>query len=115
MSFLRRSKKPGVSIPTPPSELLQNLIFKRDPKALAASSTALALTIGSAFSDLQDASSDGGDVPGRDMAWKAAYGAARMAVEVTKESSDMFPPLKAVVGAVSILIRNYNVCVLFMN
>ena len=32
-----------------------------------------------------------------------------MAVEITKESADMFPPLKAVVGAVSVLIKNYDV------
>ena len=34
-----------------------------------------------------------------------------MAVEITKESSDMFLPLKAVVGAVSVLIKNYDVSV----
>ena len=38
-----------------------------------------------------------------------AYGAARMAIEMAKESSDMFPPLKAVAGAVSVLIKNYDV------
>ena len=32
-----------------------------------------------------------------------------MAIEITKESSDMFLPLKAVVGALSVLIRNYDV------
>ena len=32
-----------------------------------------------------------------------------MAVEVAKESSDMFLPLKAVVGALSVLIKNYDV------
>jgi hypothetical protein len=32
-----------------------------------------------------------------------------MAVEITKESSDMFLPLKAVVGALSVLIKNYDV------
>jgi hypothetical protein len=31
-----------------------------------------------------------------------------MAVEITKESSDMCLPLKAVVGALSVLIRNYD-------
>ena len=43
------------------------------------------------------------------MGWKTAYSAVRMAVEVTKESSDLFLPLKAVVGAVSILMKNYDV------
>jgi len=32
-----------------------------------------------------------------------------MAIDVTKESSDLFLPLKAVVGALSVLIRNYDV------
>ena len=45
-----------------------------------------------------------------------AYGAARMAVEMAKESSDMFLPLKAVVGAMSVLIKNYDVSAsLFVN
>ena len=86
---------------------------RRKPKALAASTTAIALTIGSAFSDIEDSSSDGGVVPERNTAWKVAYGAARMAVEITKESSDMFPPLKAVVGAVFVLIKNFDVCMSF--
>jgi hypothetical protein len=43
------------------------------------------------------------------MGWRAAYAAVRMAVEVTKESSDLFPPLKAVVGAMSVLMKNYDV------
>lgn len=41
--------------------------------------------------------------------WKTAYGAARMAVEIANASSDMFLPLKAVVGALSVLIKNYDV------
>jgi len=32
-----------------------------------------------------------------------------MAVDIAKESSDMFLPLKAVVGALSVLIKNYDV------
>jgi len=32
-----------------------------------------------------------------------------MAVEIAKESSDMFLPLKAVVGALTILLKNYDV------
>ena len=32
-----------------------------------------------------------------------------MAVEIAKESSDMFLPLKAVVGAISVLIKNHDV------
>ena len=32
-----------------------------------------------------------------------------MAIEIANESSDMFLPLKAIVGALSILIENYDV------
>ena len=32
-----------------------------------------------------------------------------MAIEITEGSSDMFLPLKAVVGALSVLIRNHGV------
>ena len=79
---------------------------------LAASSTAIALSIASPFYDTPEASRDGATVGGRDTDWRTAYGAARMAVEIAKESSDMFLPLKAVVGAVSVLIKNYDVGVL---
>lgn len=34
-----------------------------------------------------------------------------MAVEIAKESSDMCPPLKAVVGAISVLMHNCDVSV----
>lgn len=42
-------------------------------------------------------------------AWKTAYSTARMVIGFAKESSDMFLPLKAVVGALSVLIMNYDV------
>ena len=44
-----------------------------------------------------------------DSAWRTAYSTAKMAVDIAKESSDMFPPLKAVVGALSVLIKNCDV------
>lgn len=118
MLRLRKSKQPTVSaqpvVSTPaPVELVQNLTSKRDPKALAASSVAIALSIGSAFPDSHDASDDQDVVPGRDTAWRTAYGAARMAVEIAKESTDMFPLLKAVAGAMFVLIKNYDVGVLY--
>jgi hypothetical protein len=116
MHPLRKSKRPAdisASTPTPPAELVQNLASQRSSRTLAVSSTAIALSIGSAFHDMRDTSSDGAAVRGWGTGWQTAYGAARMAVEIAKESSDMCPPLKAVVGAMSVLIRNYDVSVLF--
>ena len=81
----------------------------RDSKALIASSTGIALSIGSPFSSTSEMSSDGATAQGRASCWKTAYGAARMAVGIAKESSDMFLPLKAVIGALSVLIENYDV------
>jgi len=93
-----------------PAELVQNLasLPQGDSRALAASSTAIALSIGSAFfnTDTYDTPSD---VRRRDTGWQTVYAAVRMAVEALKESSDMLLPLKAVVGAMSVLMKNYDV------
>ena len=101
--------------PITPGELTQkfNSLPQGDPRALAASSTAIALSIASPFHVTDDASSDGDTAQGRDTSWQTAYGTARMTVEITKESSDMFLPLKAVVGAISVLIKNYDVSMPF--
>ena len=110
MRRLFKSKPPpDASTPRPPAKLVKNLASRRDSRALAATSTAIALSLGSALYDLGETSSDGATIQGTDAGWQTAYGAARMAVEIAKESSDMFLPLKAVVGAVSILIKNYDV------
>ena len=114
MSRFRKSKPPvdiSVSTPSPPLELVQSLTSRRNPRALAVSSTAIALSIGvgSAFHDTHETSSADAAVRGGDTAWQTACGAARMAIEIAKESSDMFPPLKAVASAVFVLIRNYDV------
>jgi len=111
MPRLRDPDLPAVSTPKPPGELARKLrsLVQGDPSTLAASSSAIALSIASPFYDTRDASSDGNLVQGRDTSWKTAYDAARMAVEITKESSDMFLPLKAVMGAISVLIKNYDV------
>ena len=69
----------------------------------------IALSTSSAFSNVRDESGEGVAIRGRDTVWQTAYGAARMAVEIANESSDLFLPLKAVVGAVSVLILNYDV------
>ena len=108
MPRLRKSKSPATPPPSP-AELVQKFASRREARALVASSTAIALSIGHAFSNTRDMTSNGATIRERDTGWQAAYGAARMAVEIANESSDMFLPLKAVTGAVSILIRNYDV------
>lgn len=77
----------------------------KDNRALVASSSAIALSIASPLCDpvLGEHGLSGGS------GWEVAYEAARTAVDIAKESSDMFPPLKAVVGALSVLIKNYDV------
>ena len=108
-----RKPKPSGGTPPPnpksPAKLVQNLTSRKDPKAIAATSSAIALSIGSAFNATGDTSSDGDTVQAMDEIGKTAYAAVRMAVEITKESSDMCLPLKAVVGAISALMKNYDV------
>ena len=72
-------------------------------------SSAIALSITSAFDDTRDGPSDGAADRGENAGWRTAYAAVRMTVEVAKDSSDMFPPLKTVVGAVSALMKNCEV------
>ena len=112
MPRFRKSKKQkddSVSTPTSPADLVRGMASQRNSMALAATSAAIALSIGSAFSDTRDTSSGGPPIQERDTGWQTAYDAIRMAVETIKESSDMFLPLKAVVGAVSVLMKNYDV------
>jgi len=101
------------STSTSPIEYINKEIVRRysrakDPKALAASSSAIALSIASPSRDVSDAVPDEPE-SSKEPSWRTAYGAARMAVEIAKESSDMFLPLKAVVGALAVLIKNYDV------
>jgi len=97
-----------------------------DVKALAVSSIAVASSIGfpslnqshTPRSDEQKATHTphaDGDAIGSsthraaESAWQTAYSTARIVIDVAKESSDMVLPLKAVVGALSVLIKNYDV------
>ena len=80
----------------------------KDPRALAALSSAIAFSIVSPSCDPSGTGPDEPE-PSNESGWNTAYGAARMAVEVARESSDMFLPLKAVVGALTVLIKNYDV------
>lgn len=80
----------------------------KDRRALVASSSAIALSIASPPSDPTDPTLD---EPGssKDLGWRTAYQAAKLAVDIANASSDMFLPLKAVVGALSVLLQNYDV------
>jgi len=101
--------------PTPasPVELIKKEVVRRysrakDPKALAASSSGIALSIASPSCDIPDTTLNEPE-SSKETGWRTAYGAARMAVKIAKgSSSDMFLPLKAVVGALAILIKNYD-------
>jgi len=98
-----------------------------DVKALAASSIAVVSSIGSPSLNkhylprLDDQSATHAPHPDHgaivqepsphqatNSAWQTAYSTARMVIGITKESSDMFLPLKAVVGALSVLLQNYD-------
>ncbi|KAF9785208.1 hypothetical protein BJ322DRAFT_817690 [Thelephora terrestris] len=50
------------------------------------------------------------DEPGssKESSWKAVYEPLKLAIDVANASSDMCLPLKAVVGALSVLVRNYD-------
>lgn len=98
--------------PTPAEYIRRELATfhprEKDRRALVASSSAIALSIASASSIVADTALD---EPGssKESGWKTAYGAAKIAVETAKESSDMFPPLKAVLGALFVLVKNFDV------
>ena len=111
MPRLRKSKQPAVPTPVPPPDLAQRLESppQGDSGTLVASSTVTTPLLGSAFYTVRDTSSSGSIFRGNDADWQAAYSAARVALEIVKESSDMFLPLKAVAGAMSVLIKNYDV------
>lgn len=112
MHLLRRSKSSGdisASAPIFPASLVRKLASKRKPNTLALSSASVALSIGSPFSNTRSVSFDENTGRGGESGWQMAYATARMAVEIAKESSDTFPPLKAVVGAISVLIQNCDV------
>lgn len=45
----------------------------------------------------------------KESVWRTTYEAARIAVDIANASPDMFLPLKAVTGTLSVLIKNYGV------
>ena len=98
-----------VLTPTFSNELVRRFASRKESTALAVSSASIALTIGSAFSNLNTTPSDSTVDQARHRGWQTAYATAKIAIEVAKESSDVFLPLKAVVGAVSVLIHHCDV------
>ena len=115
MHHFRRKSSSTTPIDRPPTptnfikkEIVKAHSKANNPGVLAASSSSIALSICSPHCDPLNVASDDPE-SSKESSWRTAYGAARMAVEVTKESSDMFLPLKAVVGAVAVLIKNYDV------
>ena len=95
--------------PTPPitEHTGQESATARDRRAPEASSGATSLSIASPSCDLGDTTpNEGGS--SKESRWRTAYAAARMAVDIANASSDLFLPLKAVVGALSVLIKNYD-------
>ena len=111
-----RSATPANSLPSTPTSPVEYTkkesttfyLQAKDPRALAASSSIIALSIASPSYDPSDAALNEPESP-KESSWRMAYGAARMAVEIAGESSDMLPPLKAVVGVLAVLIKNYDV------
>ena len=102
--------------PTPPvvehieRELATPHPRTKDRRALGAAPSAIT-------SPSCDPTDNAPDEPGssKESAWKTAYGTAKMAFEIANASSDMFLPLKAVVGALSVFIRNYDVSPLWVS
>ena len=110
MHYFRKSKAPA-DTPASTSTSPEKLVKKRDPRALATLSAGIALSIGSPSNDIGDTPSDGAAVHGTGAVLQTTYAAVRMAVEITNQSSDLCLPLKAVVGAMSALMKNYDVSV----
>jgi len=104
-----RKSKASRNTPAPTSTSPAELVKKGDSGALATLSAGIALSIGSATDGPGGTSGDTTAVRGPDAILKTTYSAVRMAVEITKESSDLCLPLKAVVGAVFALMKNYDV------
>ena len=45
-----------------------------------------------------------------EMSWKStAYASVKVVADVVKESSDVFPPLKSVVGGLTAILKHYDV------
>ena len=75
---------------------------------LAPSTSAIPLRTAPPPRDPTDTAIDG-PRSSKESHWGTAYEAAKIAIDIANASSDMFLPLKAVVGALSVLLKNYDV------
>ena len=116
--FRNKPSSPSTSTSSPPPTspiveyIKQELVTSRakDRRALAASTSAIALSIASPSCDPTDVALDESG-SSKESAWMAVYGAARIAIDTAKDCSDMLPPLKAVMVALSVLTKNYDVSI----
>ena len=62
------------------------------------------------LSKTQDDTVGPGGVPGSEPDWKStAYATTKLAIDLVKESSDVFPPLKSVAGGLSAILDHCDV------
>ena len=107
-------RRPRVESSSPVEYIKKEVVRKhskaKNPGTLAASSSSpsIAFYICSPFCDPSDAAPNALG-SSKESAWKTTYGVAKIAVDITKESFDMFLPLKAVAGELAALIKNYEV------
>ena len=63
----------------------------------------------SSFPKSSDHTADSGATPGNTSDWKSTYAATKLAINLVKESSDVFPPLESVVGGLSAILDHCDV------
>jgi hypothetical protein len=97
--FYRKTNTPATSTKHPQV---------KDLSVPATSTSAIALPIAPPSCDPTDIAPDEPE-SSKESRWATTYEAAKMVIEIANASSDMFLPLKAVVGALSVLIKNYDV------
>ena len=97
--------------PTPApliTEYIKQGLTTIHPQTLAASTSAIASSLALPPCDPTDTAPDElGSSQGSYLG--TAYEAVKFAVDIANASSDSFLPLKAVVGALSVLMKNYDV------
>ena len=106
-------KSPPRTPPPPTVGPVSQALTTIDPRVkglgmLIATASGIASSIASPPRDPADIAPDEPG-PSKESHWRTAYNAAKIALDTANASSDMFLPLKAVVGALSVFIKNYDV------